>query len=94
VPGCKILDSAAKALVIFPQEEEGLCDRLETKQGVLDTVAGSSLVSVEAALVPPGRGQGKDGITARVAAPGYLVNYASGPCSPLPWAAEATSTCL
>jgi hypothetical protein len=40
VPGCKDVGPVTEGLVLFPWEEQGLCDRLKTKQGVLDNVTG------------------------------------------------------
>lgn len=40
MPGCRDVGPAAKGLVLFSWEEQGPCDKLETKQGVLDRVPG------------------------------------------------------
>lgn len=40
MPGGKDVGPVAEGLVLFPWEEQGLCDWLETKQGLLDNVTG------------------------------------------------------
>lgn len=86
VPGCKDVGPVAEGLVLFPWEEQGLCDRLKTKQGVLDNVTGQChwstpwpgwrhLLSTDSFLCPRER-KGKDGISSRIASRSWLpVDY-------------------
>lgn len=86
MPGCKDVGSTAEGAGALPLEEEGLCNRLGAKQGVLDTVTGQLCGQCGGSPGPwapfcahgEGEGQEKDGISSRVTGPGYLVNYTPG----------------